>query len=88
MLCYESEVDYANRDQLILQRLFEMNDRVIPKLKSGGSAMIKLESTAMPQDIRCLLIFLIGGMLFIFIAAAMKMNGQNQQEIDILRDLK
>ena len=29
MLRYESEDDYANEDQLILQRLFEMNDRVI-----------------------------------------------------------
>jgi hypothetical protein len=29
VLCYESEDDYANGDQLILQRLFEMNDRVI-----------------------------------------------------------
>ena len=29
VLCYESEDDYANEDQLILQRLFEMNDRVI-----------------------------------------------------------
>ena len=29
VLCYNSEDDYANEDQLILQRLFEMNDRVI-----------------------------------------------------------
>ena len=29
VLCYESEDDYANRDHLILQRLLEMNDRVI-----------------------------------------------------------
>jgi len=50
--------------------------------------MIKLESTVMPQDIRCLFIFMIGEMLFIFIAEAVKMNGQSQQEIDILRDLK
>ena len=81
VLCYESEDDYANGDQLILQRLFEMNDRVIAKLKSGGSgsgsAMIKLESTAMmPQDIRCLLIFMIGAMFVIFIAVAVKVNGQ------------
>ena len=82
VLCYESEDDYANGDQLILQRLFEMNDSVIAKLKSGGSgsgsgAMIKLESTAMmPQDIRCLLIFMIGAMFFIFIAVAVKVNGQ------------
>ena len=83
VLCYESEDDYANGDQLIMQRLFEMNDRVIAKLKSGGSgsgsgsAMIKLESTAMmPQDIRCLLIFMIGAMFFIFIAVAVKVNEQ------------
>jgi hypothetical protein len=29
VLYYESEDDYANEDQLILQRLLEMNDRVI-----------------------------------------------------------
>jgi hypothetical protein len=29
VLRYESEDDYANEDQLILLRLFEMNDRVI-----------------------------------------------------------
>jgi hypothetical protein len=48
------------------------------ELKNGGSAMIKLESTVMPQDIRCLFIFMIGEMLFIFIAEAVKMNGQSQ----------
>ena len=58
------------------------------ELKNGGSAMIKLESTVMPQDIRCLFIFMIGGILFILIAEAVKMNGQSQQEIEILRDLK
>ena len=77
VLCYESEDDYANGDQLILQWLFEMNDCIIAKLKSGGSgsgsAMIKLESTAMmPQD----LIFMIGAMFVIFIAVAVKVNGQ------------
>ena len=79
VICYESEDDYANGDQLIMQRLFEMNDCIIAKLKSGssGSAMIKLESTAMmPQDIRCLLIFMIGAMFVIFIAEAVKVNGQ------------
>jgi hypothetical protein len=31
VLCYESEDVYANGDHLILQWLFEMNDRVIAK---------------------------------------------------------
>jgi len=81
VLCYESEEDFKNGGNQLILQLFEMNDRVVAKLKSGSS--IKLESTAMPQDIRCLFLFLIG-VLIVLIAVALNAYAQ----ISIIRNRK